>query len=430
MKSAQARATKFPQPSMTLRNILMWLCTAVFYAYQFVLRVSPSVMTGELQDVLSIEACALGTVISFYYYGYAGFQIPVGLMLDRVGVRRPLTLACGLCLVGCLFFITGNLIMMSIGRFLMGVGSAFGFLSSLKIATLWLPMERYAFFIGLSLLLGTTGAASAGSPLSFLIDLFGWKETIMILSGMSGLLALASYIIIKEHPSQMRDKNGARPSHEFTILESISMVLKNRQTWIIGFYGFLMYIPLSGFADLWGVPYIMKIFDVGKSQAAGSVSMFYIGVGVGAPFSALAADFFKSHKKPVIYGTFLTCAFFTIALYCTWIPFYLTYIIFLMTGMFSASQFLVFATITSVNPPSISGAASGLHNMLCMISGILAQPLIGYFLDYLAGTGDEGISKISYSQTDYKIALAVVPICLLLSAGVAFFVKESYSTKN
>lgn len=423
MKQTQ-EAVVDTQSHINVRNVLMWLCAAVFYGYQFILRVSPSVMTAELQNALSIEACALGALTSFYYYGYSTLQIPVGIMLDRIGVRRPLTLASILCLIGCLLFISvDNLMIMAVGRFLMGVGSAFGFLSALKLATLWLPLHRYAFFIGLTLLLGTTGAASAGAPLAFLIDVFGWKETIMIFAVVGAFLATASYTIIQEHPSQ---KKGDGRSHEFKIFESIMMVLRNPQTWIVGAYGFLMYVPLSGFADLWGVPYIMEVFGVEKYKAAESVSMFYIGVGVGAPFTALVGDYFKSHVKPILYGAFLTFLTIAIALYCTTIPFYLTYFCFLLSGMFSAVQFLGFAVITKVNPSSISATASGIHNTLCMLSGILFQPFIGYLLDYFSSKGKATIPGVLYSSADYQLAILVVPLSLLLSVGFAFFIKESY----
>ena len=72
---------------------LMWFSAALFYFYQFILRVSPSVMTEELQSYLLVSGCALGALTSLYYWGYSLFQIPVGIIMDRVGTRMPLTIA-------------------------------------------------------------------------------------------------------------------------------------------------------------------------------------------------------------------------------------------------------------------------------------------------------------------------------------------------
>ncbi|MBL0942443.1 MAG: MFS transporter, partial [Alphaproteobacteria bacterium] len=82
----------------------IWLCAGSFYFYQFVIRVSTSVITDELMSELSIQACSVGTMASFYYYGYTTMQIPVGLILDRYGVRIPLILAALMCAVGCAIF--------------------------------------------------------------------------------------------------------------------------------------------------------------------------------------------------------------------------------------------------------------------------------------------------------------------------------------
>lgn len=428
MKSTKIVPISSNKGDLTLYPVLMWACAALFYLYQFVLRVSPSVMTEELQGALSIEGCALGILASFYYYGYSGFQIPVGVMLDRIGVRLPLTAANLLCLVGCFLFISmDNLMVMAVGRFLMGIGSAFGFLSALKIATLWLPAGRYAFFVGLTLLLGTSGAVMAGAPLSFIIGIIGWKETMIILALMSSIIAAITFLTVKDHDSHKRSKDGVR-SYEFKIVESIKIVLTNPQFWIIGAYGCLMYVPLSGFADLWGVPYIMAVFNVDKAEAAGSISMLYIGVGVGGPLAAIAADYFKSLNKPMIGGGIVAFIFTILALYGDGIPFYLTYVIFFIVGIGGSVQFLAFSTVTNVNPSSISGTATGLHNMLCMLSGVVVQPLIGYLLDYSSQSNNQSVPGVAYSQNDYKMALMLVPLSILVSIGCAFFIKETYQS--
>lgn len=68
--------------------------------------------------------------------------------------------------------------------------------------------------------------------------------------------------------------------------------------------------------------------------------------------------------------------------------------------------------------------------MLCMISGVLFQPFIGFLLDYFAQTGGNSIPGVLYSKENYQMALLSVPIALLLSVVVAFFIKESYSTEK
>src|SRR3990167_8683767 len=90
-------------PSLA-RSWLVWGCAALFFCYQFLLRVSPSVMTHELMTDFHVDACALGTLISFYLYAYSGLQLPVGILLDKLGPRRLLVIATLVCTGGSLLF--------------------------------------------------------------------------------------------------------------------------------------------------------------------------------------------------------------------------------------------------------------------------------------------------------------------------------------
>src|ERR1043165_7960192 len=81
-----------------------WATGAVFFFYAWILRVAPSVMIDELMRDFTIGAAAIGNLSAFYFYGYAGMQIPVGMLLDRFGPRRLMTAAAAVCATGCVLF--------------------------------------------------------------------------------------------------------------------------------------------------------------------------------------------------------------------------------------------------------------------------------------------------------------------------------------
>lgn len=64
--------------------------------------------------------------------------------------------------------------------------------------------------------------------------------------------------------------------------------------------------------------------------------------------------------------------------------------------------------------------------MLCMMSGVIFQPLIGYILDLLwSGDTVGGIQILSVF--DYRMALICIPIALILAALMAaFMLRETY----
>ncbi|HSH42302.1 MAG TPA: hypothetical protein VK973_09295, partial [Arenicellales bacterium] len=65
----------------------------MYFGYAFAQRVAPSVMTGELMRDLAVGGAALGGLSAFYFYAYAGIQLPVGVLLDRFGPRKLLSAA-------------------------------------------------------------------------------------------------------------------------------------------------------------------------------------------------------------------------------------------------------------------------------------------------------------------------------------------------
>ncbi|OJX09426.1 MAG: hypothetical protein BGO77_05610 [Caedibacter sp. 37-49] len=412
------------------RGFFMWLCAATFYGFQFILRVSPSVMAQDLMSALAVEACTLGALASFYYWGYSIMQIPAGLFLDSIGPRKPLTIACILCFLGALLFASGHHIsILSLGRFLMGIGSAFGFLTCIRIASTWFSADKLALFVGFTLALGTAGATSGGLPLALLVQATNWQTTIYILASLSLILAIVIWMVIADDETSSQKFSQKSLSNSKASLKSIGQLIfdiaRNPQTWLFGAYGFLMYIPLSGFADLWGVPYLMQAFKVEREVAAGAISTFYVGVGIGGPLWSWIVSFLQSYRRSMVLSAVVTFIFLSIVIYFPHLSFNAIYSLFFIAGAASSGQFLAFASITDINTRERAATASGMHNMLCMFSGILMQPVIGKILD-LVWSGERVDGSPYYSLSDYQLALAIVPLSLIIAVVTVFFIRETY----
>lgn len=422
------------QSNSSLRGFFMWFCAALFYGFQFILRVSPSVMAQDLMSALAIEACTLGTIASFFYWGYTLMQIPAGLLLDIIGPKKPLCLACILCFLGALLFAGGQHIsLLSLGRFLIGVGSAFGFLTCIRIASTWFSSEKLAIFVGFTLAIGTAGGTSGGLPLAMLVQATNWQTTIYILAGISLVLAIIIWLVIAdEQPSHKKRAQNVSHKPLFSLKDitaSILEIMKNPQTWLFGAYGFLMYIPLSGFADLWGVPYLMQAFNVEREVAAGALSTFYVGVGIGGPLWSWILTFFKSYRRSMIVSAFVTFLFLSMVIYFPHLPFSAVYSLFFIAGAASSGQFLAFASVADINDRDRAATASGVHNMLCMFSGILMQPVIGAVLDFV-WNGERIAGTPYYSLADYHLALSIVPLSLVLAGLCVILIRETYPASS
>ncbi|HXW60613.1 MAG TPA: MFS transporter, partial [Myxococcota bacterium] len=135
---------------------LAWSAAALFYFYQYILRVSPGVMVTDLRQEFKMTAEQFSSLGALYLYAYSLLQIPLGIAIDRIGVRRTVLGSIILCIVGALMLGRAEtLFMAQASRLLVGAGSASAFMAALKIAADWLSPGQRGFLMGATLTLGT-----------------------------------------------------------------------------------------------------------------------------------------------------------------------------------------------------------------------------------------------------------------------------------
>lgn len=403
---------------------MVWACAALFYCYQYIIRVSPNVMTEDLMQAFAIDATALSVVVAFYYYAYAGMQIPMGALMDRFGPGLILSAAGFVCAAACFIFsVTHDAASASLARFMMGLGSACGWLGILKLGTLWFRPQQLGKVIGFTMTLGTVGAATGGLPLEYLIDYVGWRKS-MVIIGLAGI-AIGSLIFFasKNTPPAPAATHAHENSAGFW--KGMKLILLSPQVWMLGIYAMLMYVPLTILGDLWGVSFIQKLYNLDEKFAAPIVSALFIGIACGSPVFAMLSDRLESRKIPMVLGALATLIMYTTIFFVPFIPLPLMYVLFFLAGFFFPAQCLCFASVCEITPLYLSGIVIGFTNMVVMLSGVLFHPLVGKLLDLSSGYRLVG-GIPAYHLEDFKTALSTIPVCLGLAFILVFFIKETY----
>ena len=127
-------------PEGRSRAWIAWSIPAIFFLYEFMIRVSPGVIEGDLQAQFEVSTTQIGFSMSMYYYAYAPMQLVVGILLDRLGGRWPMAIAALICAMGCfLFAVAGGMSGLGAARFLMGFGSAFAYVGTVYVGSIWFP---------------------------------------------------------------------------------------------------------------------------------------------------------------------------------------------------------------------------------------------------------------------------------------------------
>lgn len=411
-----------------VRAWFIWSFAGLFYLYQFILRNSPGVMTDDLMRDFSVEACSLGILSSFYLVSYVSLQIPVGLGMDKFGPTRLLKGAIFLCIIGTIVFaISDSFYLACFGRLLIGAGSTCAFLGSLKLATNWFHAERLALVVGFTLLAGKLGASFGQAPLAFVIDALGWREALLYVVVPIGVLIGAGiWIFIKDTPPEGPIEPVVSVDTSLkTLFSRLKDIVVDYRIWALGFYGALMYVPMLAFVDLWGIPFLMKLYDVDRVTAGSVTTMFYIGAGIGSPVVALISDYLMNRKPPMAVGAMLAIICNIAIIYLMDVPLGVMYVLLFLSGVFFAAQPLIFSSVCQLTPHASNGTAVSFTNMIVMIVGMVLQPLIGWFLDWIwDGVMNNGIPL--YTIADYRFALLSVPVCLLISLLLVPLIPETF----
>lgn len=397
---------------------ILWLSAVVFFAYQFILRLTPGVLIDEIMIKYQISASTFGLIIAFYYVGYAGMQIPVGIMLNKLGVRYTIALSAIACVIGNIPLIVSEHWMAAlIGRFIIGMGSVAGALGSIQAARLNFSQKNLSKAIGLTVTLGLIGAIYGKSINRALLHNYGMSETIFYLI-IPGII-VAAVVLLFTKDSQ--DK--AEIPEDYSLRELLKKVFENPQIILLSIAGALLVGPLSAFADVYGESFLTIVYDFTPASAGYlSASTIYIGMCIGSPLLAVIADRFKCHYSINITCGVLMAGAFYLILEKLLDGYMQMFIVTFIVGIMSAYQVIVITTASEMVSPHLNGVAVSVVNMFNMLAGTFFNMLIGHLLDSY-WTGEMSHGKRIYSAAAYSDALYILPIALMLGAIIFFAIK-------
>ncbi len=411
----------------TLLAAIICLLASSFYMYEFILQISPTVMTRELISDLGLNAVSLGTMAAFYYYAYTPMQLPAGSLYDRFGPRRLLTAATLTCAIGALIFATTRSVAMaSAGRLMMGMGSAFSFIGTLVLISRWFPARYFAFLTGLVELMGSMGSIVGETPLAVAVGHWGWRHTIFSLAIIGIVLALLIWLIVRDSPEVVSKGQKFQSTTKKTIVQSLRQVGRNNQTWFIALYSFLVWAPITAFAALWGVPFLVAAYGISTQAASVACTMIWIAIGMGCPILGWWSDKVGLRGMPLKFAASLGILGLIPVIYIPHLPLFWLYFCLFLFGLAASGQSLAFGVVKDNNHADVAGTAIGINNMATVAGGALFQPVIGLLLHlYWNGATHQGIPF--YSAIDYRKAFIILPLCYVLAFLVGkFLIRETH----
>ena len=426
MKSMQSMSRNAP-PWMSW---LMWGLVGGFYLIGFFQRVAPAVMVDELMREFDIGGALLGNLSATYFYSYTAVQIPSGLLADAIGPRRLSAMAALLAAVGTLLFgLAEHLWMAYAGRLLVGAAVGVAFVACMKLAGHWFPYNRFATVTGVALLLGNIGGVLAGVPLSEAVRLFGWRAAMVASAACTFALAAAVWVGVRDDPGE----RGFTSFVHTSVLESGSLppmralraVLARRETWLLLAAAGLSAAPVLVFAGLWGVPYLIQVYGIGRSHAAALTSTMLVSWAIGGPTLGAMSDRLGRRKLPYMAANVAGATLWGIFLFWGDIPRVLLYPLFAAIGLTSGGLIIGYAHSREANHPGAAGAVAGVVNMGPLGFAAVMQPALGSILDRHWGGLLANGARI-YDAGAYSAAFLWLFLSSCLSVAAVYFTRETY----
>ncbi|GAB3014825.1 MFS transporter [Streptomyces pseudoechinosporeus] len=388
------------------RAVLVWSVGVAVYFVAVIFRTSLGVAGLDAADRFDVGASALSTFSILQLLVYAGMQIPVGLLVDRLGTKKVLTIGVVLFTAGQLGFAFSPSYGMALAaRALLGCGDAMTFISVLRLGTRWFPARRGPMVAQMAGLVGMAGNLVSTLVLARLLHGVGWTAAFAG-SSLAGVLVLILMLLfLKDHPEGHEPEPFPHYGAAY-VRRQIAASWREPGTRLGLWVHFTTQFPAMVFLLLWGLPFLVEAQGLSRATAGELLTLVVLSnMAIGLVYGQIVARHHAA-RLPLALGTVLSTAAVwaaTLAYPADHAPMWLLIVLCTVLGACGPASMIGFDFARPANPPERQGTASGITNMGGFVASMTTLFAIGALLD---ATGD-----------DYGIAFSAVFVLQALGLG-------------
>jgi MFS family permease len=327
-----------------------------------------AVLTTLLQRDIGATPDDLAFASGLWFLTFAAMQIPIGTALDSIGPRRT---AAALLLLGggggaAVFALATTPLHISIAMALIGVGCAPVLMASYYIFARVYPPAQFAVLASLMVGLGSLGNLVASYPTAFAAETFGWRETLWGLAVLSALVALGTYVFVRDPEKVEGESRG-----------SLAELFRIRALWVIFPLMGVSYAISGAVRGLWIGPYLGDVFGASTTMI-GQASLFMgIAMVAGALAYGPADKLFASRKWMITLGTAITVAAGAALVVLPAQSLVLAVVLMCLIGFFGATYPVIMAHGRSFLPAHLIGRGVTMLNLFSIGGVGVAQFVSG-----------------------------------------------------
>jgi sugar phosphate permease len=382
---------------------------ALGYFISYALRVVNAIIAPQLASDLALDAEALGRLTAAYFFAFSLVQIPLGNWLDRYRPEWVEAVLLCFCGVGCLVFANGERLgganALMIGRALIGLGVAAGFMAAIRVITYWKTPAEFALYNSLMLAIGSAGALTATLPVNWMLGFMHWSQLFYIFAAMSfvGAIWLGFFTPSGKPQTAVKD-----PSDNW------QTIYQSRQFWLSLPFPALCLGFVLALQSLWATPWLIDVRGFAKADIGAQLASVTWGMFFGNLAWGYLGKYIAERKGSLTVFTGVCGLLAYGLLIALWqLTSVAPSLIFFALGFVVMGVNVQFAGFAQYLPKQVLGRANAVYNVMIFGLTFLCQYGIGWLLNsYPAALGH-------YQIAGYDRVFSII-LSLIFLAGLVF----------
>jgi len=355
-------------------------------------RVCISVAGPRIQDSLHLSPTQWGWVTGIFSLSYAAFEIPTGLLGDRIGARKVLTRVVLWWSAFTTFTgMAGGYYSMLVTRFLFGAGEAGAFPNISVVIARWFPIHERGRAFGIILAATQLGGALAPLLVVPIQIRYGWRTSFYVFGIVGVAWAALWYAWYRDSPAQKSGVTAAEIAETQGLVSGThhtlpwGLALRSINFWRVPTICFC-YIYTNVFFATWFHTYLVKAHGFSEKQLLLSSLPFFVAAcanlagGLASHLLVKRIGLKWGRCSIGVLGLGVACVSM-IAVFFAQSPYAALALLCLSYAGITFQQPIMFAVCLDIGG-AYSGAIVGCMNSASGVAGFVASLAFGYLVGH------------------------------------------------